>query len=73
MIRLAFGSIPRKVTVRLGTTEHLTHTVKQNGAAVSCVWDTRLKARPRRLKLATRTANLIKPRMSTYHGRYLYA
>lgn len=73
MIRLAFGSTPRKVRVRLGTATSLSVTPVPQRPAVSCIWDKRLRSRPRRLRLATRTASLIQPRMSSYHGRYLYA
>lgn len=76
MIRLGFGSTPTKVIVRLGKHSNLTydatpsdHTTK----TVSCIWDNRLRSRPKRLKLATRRAALLTPRMSSYHGRYLYA
>ena len=73
MIRLSFGSIPRKAVVRLGKTPPLTCAVATRPRAVSFVWDTRLRARPRRLSLVTRTTAQINPRMSSYHGRYLYA
>ncbi len=72
MIRLTFGSIPRKVVVKLGKANNLTYTAPQQPARVSCIWDTRLRARPRQLKLITRTAHLIKPRLSSYHGRHLH-
>lgn len=72
MIRLAFGSAPRKVVVRLGETHTLTHTENIRPKTVSCVWDTRFRNRPRRLALATRDTALINPRMNSYHGRYLY-
>ena len=75
VIRLGFGSTPGKVIVRLGKHSNLTYnaTPARPTRTVSCIWDTRLKVRPRRLKLATRKAELLTPRMSSYHGRYLYA
>lgn len=75
MIRLGFGSTPVKVIVRLGKHSNLTcnATPARPNRTVSCIWDSRLKARPRRLKLATRRAELTTPRMSSYHGRFLYA
>lgn len=73
MIRLSFGSVPSKVVVRLGKTTTLTHNDAPRPKAVSCIWDNRLKRRPRRLNLATRTTALVNPRMNSYHGRYLYA
>lgn len=72
VIRLAFGSTPTKVTVRLGTKSNLTRNLTMKPRVVSCIWDSRLKPRPRGLRLATRTTLSIKPRMSNYHGRYLY-
>lgn len=72
MIRLSFGSMPSKVVVKLGTSNNLTYTTPRRPARVSCVWDARLRERPRQLKLTTRTAHLIQPRLSSYHGRFLY-
>lgn len=72
MIRLSLGFIPRKVAVRLGKSS-LRMAIPRNGRpTVSCIWDARLKQRPRRLKLATRTTDLIRSRMSDYHGRHLH-
>ncbi|EGB15509.1 hypothetical protein DND132_2305 [Pseudodesulfovibrio mercurii] len=73
MIRLAFGSAPRKVVVRLGKTNPLTPMKITRPKAVSCVWDARFRTRPRRLALATRGTASTTPRMNSYHGRYLYA
>ncbi|TDT86931.1 hypothetical protein EDC59_11012 [Pseudodesulfovibrio indicus] len=73
MIRLSFGSVPRKVVVRLGKTNTLTRNNAPRPKAVSCIWDSRLNRRPRRLNLATRSTALVNPRMNSYHGRYLYA
>lgn len=72
MIQLVFGSVPRKVVVKLGNASNLTYTAPSQPTRVSCVWDSRLRARPKQLKLTTRTAHLINPRLSKYHGRYLY-
>lgn len=73
VIRLAFGSMPTKVIVRLGTKSNLIHTIDKEPRRVSCIWDNRLRSRPRQLRLTTRTTTLLSPRMSNYHGRYLYA
>lgn len=73
MIRLAFGSVPSKVIVRLGKTNTLTRMTQTRPKTVSCIWDARLRRRPRRLNLSTRDTALINPRMNSYHGRYLYA
>gem|GEM_PF-2425071 len=75
MIRLGFGSTPTKVTVRLGKHSNLTYNAPQaaqQSRTVSCIWDNKLRHRPRQLKLSTRRADLLTPRMSSYHGRYLY-
>ncbi|MGL1863384.1 MAG: hypothetical protein OCC46_12740 [Pseudodesulfovibrio sp.] len=72
MIRLSFGSIPRKVIIKLGKSNNLTYETAQKPRAVSCIWDSRLRSRPKLLKLATRSPNILKPRMSNYHGRYIY-
>lgn len=73
MIRLAFGSVPSKVVVRLGKTNTLTHLNQTRPKTVSCVWDSRFRRRPTRLNLSTRNTALLNPRMNSYHGRYLYA
>lgn len=75
VIRLAFGSVPTTVIVRLGKNSNLTYNTTpayKRTRTVSCVWDSRRMARPRQLKLTTRRADLLSPRMSSYHGRYLY-
>lgn len=73
MIRLSFGAVPSKVVVRLGKKNSLLHTPGIRPDAVSCVWDSKLRSRPRRLTVSTRSTPGINPRMSNYHGRYLYA
>ncbi len=73
MIRLAFGSMPRKVVVRLGKTDTLTPIENTRPKAVSCIWDARFRNSPRHLTLTTRDTALTTPRMNSYHGRYLYA
>lgn len=73
MIQLSFGSVPRKVVVRLGKKDTLTRTPDMRPGTVSCIWDNRLRHKPRRLELTTRTTHLTNPRLSKYHGRYLYA
>lgn len=73
MIRLAFGGTPTTVVVRLGRKNPLTLNPGLRPARVSCVWDARLRRRPRRLALTAGGAPPVSPRMSSYHGRYLYA
>lgn len=73
MIRLTFGSVPKTVKVRLGTHSTLTSNPAIRPSRVSCVWDGRLRSRPRRLALALGAGLPLNPRMSSYHGRYLYA
>ncbi|MEF2230340.1 MAG: hypothetical protein V3571_05380 [Pseudodesulfovibrio sp.] len=70
VIRLAFGSIPRKVTVRLGMADRLTRRPLA-GRAVSCPWDVRC-GRPRRLRMAARLTEPTWSRAGGIHGRNLH-
>ncbi|BDQ34322.1 hypothetical protein JCM14722_18640 [Pseudodesulfovibrio portus] len=73
MIRLAFGAVPNAVAVRFGKKHTPTRNTGVRPSKVSCVWDSRLRFRPRRLALTTGATPPTSPRMSSYHGRYLYA
>jgi len=70
VIRLAFGSIPRKVTVRLGFAGRLAPNPR--GGQVACLWDARYKQRPRRLRMTGRLLEPTWPRTGDTHGRRLY-
>jgi len=71
VIRLAFGSIPRKVTVRLGFAGRLAPN-PLGGRTVSCLWDARYKQRPRRLRMAGRLLEPMWSRTGDIHGRNLH-
>jgi hypothetical protein len=72
VIRLFLGYSPRKVAVRLGIPGRRMVISPTGKPAVSCIWDARLKQRPRRLKLSTRASDLIRSRNSAHHGRRLH-
>lgn len=76
MIRLGFGSIPTRATVRLGKHSNLTFNanfLRQPARSVSCLWNNRLRHRPRRLKLTAHRPRLLTTKMSIYDERNIYA